>query len=383
MRIPEWNLKRPTLPMSLGAAAGGLAIAIGATGALLSPGDSRADTEKAQSAGLAVTTTAVAHSMLPLRVPASGTVAAVDEIILGSEVAGLAVAELLADEGDQVTKGQILARLNRDILDAQLAQTIAQIASARASAAEAAANERRAVELGARGFVSKQMIDQRRATALSSQAQVSLMEAQRDELEARLKQTVITAPADGVIATRGVSQGQVVGAGTELFRIIRDGKLEWNAELPDHQLAQLSEGQKATITVGAASVDGSIRLISEKIDARSRNGVVHVALPADTRLRAGMFARGEIIGGEIRAMTLPEAAVITKDGESYVFTITGQGRAQLTKVETGVRRAKLVEIRRGVTIGARVVLDGAGLLSEGDQVRVTGHVPNAEAAKSA
>jgi HlyD family secretion protein len=255
--------------------------------------------------------------------------------------------------------------------------------SARASAVEAEANLRRAVELGTKGFVSKQSIDQRRSAATSARAMVSVYEAQRDELSARLAQTVITAPADGVIASRGVSQGQVVGNGTELFRIIRDGKLEWKAELPDHQLTFLSEGQKATVTAGAGNVEGAIRLIAETIDARSRNGVVHVALPADARLRSGMFARGEILGGEVDVLTLPEGAVVTRDGESYVFTVAAQGRVQLTKIETGVRTAKLVEIRKGLSKGARVVLDGAGLLSEGDQVRVTGHVPDAKAATAA
>jgi hypothetical protein len=144
-----------------------------------------------------------------------------------------------------------------------------------------------------------------------------------------------------------------------------------------------SEGQPATVTAGAGSVEGTIRLISETIDARSRNGVVHVALPADARLRSGMFARGEMKGGEVDVLTLPEAAVVTRDGESYVFTVAAQGRVQLTKIEAGVRTAKLVEIRKGLGEGARVVLDGAGLLSEGDQVRVTGHVPDVKAAKAA
>lgn len=379
MHILNWTPKRPSLPVTLGLTAAGLVIAIGATTALMS-GESHAAAKPQQTASLAVTTTEASFSRLPLRIPASGTIQAVDEIVVGSEIAGLAVEELLVDEGATVTKGQVLARLNRSILEAQLAQANAQIAAAQAMAAEAEANQRRAVELGKRGFASKQMIDQRQAAAASQRAQVAIYAAQRKELEARLAQTVITAPADGVVATRNVSQGQVVGNGMELFRIIRDGKLEWKAELPDHQLSFLEEGQKASVTVGAAKVDGAIRLISETIDARSRNGVVHVALPADSRLKAGMFARGEVAGGDVNVLALPEAAVVTRDGESYVFTLTRDGRVQLTKIEAGVRTNKLVEVRRGLKPGARVVLDGAGLLSEGDQVRVTGHAPKANAA---
>ena len=379
MCLPNWALGRPSLPLTLAAAAAGFAITIGATTALLSS-ESRADAKPQTTASLAVTTTEASFSRLPLRIPASGTIQAVDEIIVGSEVAGLAIEELLVDEGAEVKQGQVLARLNRSILEAQLAQANAQIAAAQAMAAEAEANQHRAMELGKRGFASKQMIDQRQAAALSQRAQVAIYAAQRKELEARLAQTVITAPADGVIATRNVSQGQVVGNGMELFRIIRDGKLEWKAELPDHQIGFLREGQQASVTVGAGKVDGSIRLISETIDARSRNGVVHVAMPADGRLRAGMFARGEMAGGDVNVLTLPEAAVVTRDGESYVFTLTKDGRVQLTKIEAGVRTNKLVEIRRGLQPGARVVLEGAGLLSEGDQVRVTGHASKANAA---
>lgn len=374
MRVPNWLSFRLSLPLALGAAAAGLVLVILLGTALLSP-SSGEPAAKPRSAGLAVTTTEARQSTLPLRIPASGTIGAVDEIILGSEVSGLAVAELNVDEGDRVTQGQVLARLNRSILDAQLAQTNAQIISARASAAEAAGNERRAVELGQKGFVSKQSIDQRHSAAVTARAQIAMFEAQREEIEARLKQTVITAPSDGVIAVRGVSQGQVVGTGTELFRIIRDGKLEWNAELPDYQLTELRLGQSAKVTIGGQSnIEGTIRLISEKIDEKSRNGVVHVELPADARLRSGMFARGEIVGGDTRVLTVPQAAVVTKDGESYVFKVAGDGRAQQTKVETGARTANLVEIRRGLERGVPVVLDGAGLLSDGDQVRVTGRV---------
>lgn len=386
MRLPNWAAARPTLPVALGAAGGGLILAIGLGTALVSSSDGRAETETkgpAETAGLAVTTTEIAVRKLPLRIPASGTIGAIDEIILGSEVGGLAVAELLADEGDVVTKGQVLVRLNRSILEAQLAQASAQILSAQASATEAEANLRRAGELGAKGFMSKQAIDQRRSAATTARAQVAVAAALRDELLARLAQTVIVAPADGVIATRSVSQGQVVNNGAELFRIIRDGKLEWKAELPDHLLSFLRLGQRASVTAGAGQVEGTIRLISETIDARSRNGVVRVELPADERLRSGMFARGEILSGEVDVLTLPEAAVVTRDGESFVFTIGAQGRVQLTKIETGVRTAKLIEVRKGLPKGARVVLDGAGLLSEGDQVRVTGHVPDAKAAKAA
>jgi len=226
--------------------------------------------------------------------------------------------------------------------------------------------------------MSKQAIDSRRSAAVTSAAQVTTLQAQRDELDARLKQTIITAPVDGVIASRGVSQGQVVGNGTELFRIIKDGKLEWKAELPDYQMTQLKLSQTAVVKLGSASVDGTIRLISQKIDERSRNGIVHVALPDDPRLRAGMFASGEIIGGQETALTLPDAAVVTRDGASYVFTI-GQGdQARLTKVETGARSATQVEIRSGLRRGTEVVLDGAGFLTEGDQLRVT-HEANARA----
>lgn len=373
-------LTKLPLPLALGAAGGALALTFGIATAILAPRKSEAAVAEAQSAGLAVTTTEVTISKLPLRIPASGTIGAVDEIIVGSEVGGLAIAALLVDEGDEVKQGQVLARLNRSILDAQLAQARAQIASAEASAAEANANERRAVELGQRGFASKQLIDQRRAAALSARAQVAIYSAARDELEARLKQTVIVAPSDGIVASRAVAQGQVVGNGTELFRIIRDGELEWKAELPDHQIASLHEGQAAKLTAGGGTVEGSIRLVSETVDARSRNGVVHVALPADAKLKPGMFARGDIMGGEAEVPTLPLGAVVTRDGESFVFTLAKDGRVQLTKIETGARTADVVEVRRGLGKGARVVFDGAGLLSEGDPVRVTGHVRAATAA---
>ncbi|MFM9863430.1 MAG: efflux RND transporter periplasmic adaptor subunit [Micropepsaceae bacterium] len=374
------TLTKLPLPLALGAAGGAMVLTFGLATAILAPAKSEAASIETQSAGLAVTTTEVATARLPLSIPASGTIGAVDEIIIGSEVGGLAISELLVDEGDQVKRGQVLARLNSSILEAQLAQATAQIGAAQAMAAEATANRSRAIELGKRGFASKQLIDQRQAAALSQRAQVAIHAAARDELEARLKQTVIVAPADGIVASRNVAQGQVVGNGTELFRIIRDGKLEWKAELPDHQIASLSEGQAAKLIAGGEAVEGTIRLVSETVDARSRNGVVHVALPAESKLKPGMFARGDIMGGEAEVLTLPLGAVVTRDGESFAFTLAKDGRVQLTKIETGARTAQVVEVRKGLARGARVVLDGAGLLSEGDAVRVTGHVKAATAA---
>jgi RND family efflux transporter MFP subunit len=374
------TLTKLPLPLALGAAGGAMVLTFGLATAILAPGTSEAAAVQTQSAGLAVTTTEVAVSRLPLSIPASGTIGAVDEIIIGSEVGGLAISELLVDEGDQVKQGQVLARLNSSILEAQLAQATAQIAAAQAMAAEATANRSRAIELGKRGFASKQLIDQRQAAALSQRAQVAIHAAAREELEARLKQTVIVAPADGIVASRSVAQGQVVGNGTELFRIIRDGKLEWKAELPDHQIASLREGQAAKLIAGGEAVEGTIRLVSETVDARSRNGVVHVALPADAKLKPGMFARGDIMGGEAEVLTLPLGAVVTRDGESFAFTLAKDGHVQLTRIETGARTAKVVEVRKGLARGARVVFDGAGLLSEGDAVRVTGHVKAATAA---
>jgi RND family efflux transporter MFP subunit len=152
---------------------------------------------------------------------------------------------------------------------------------------------------------------------------------------------------------------------------VRGGRLELEAEVPETELVRIREGQPATVSAdGAGEVAATVRAVAPSIDARTRLGIVHLALPADSGFRPGMFARAEIALGDAPALVVPQAAVVWRDGKAGSFVIDAEGNARFRGVETGARFGSEVEIRGGLTAGERVALEGAGFLEDGDRVRV-------------
>jgi RND family efflux transporter MFP subunit len=187
----------------------------------------------------------------------------------------------------------------------------------------------------------------------------------------RLQQTQVLAPDSGVISARGATVGAVVPAGQELFRLIRGSRLEWRAEVAASDLALLKPGQPVKVSAaGATPVAGKVRMVAPTVDAATRNGIVYVDLPQPALLKAGMFARGEFETGSSSALTLPQTAVLLRDGFAYVFRIGADNRVTQTKVNVSRRAGERIEVTSGLEPGARVVASGAGFLSDGDTVRV-------------
>ncbi len=305
------------------------------------------------------------------QVAATGTISPRDELLIGSDATGVRLTEVLVDVGSLVTKGQLLARGDDAQLQAQLAQQIAQVKQAEAEATQADANLERAEGLKDSGVYSVETVQTRRTSAASASAKLELAIAQRRELEIKIAHTRVHAPAAGVISKRAATVGAVVQQGTELFRLIKDGQLEWRAELPNHSLAKIQEGTPARILLDdGRAIEASVRLVAPTIDAQTRNGQVHVALPRGAGLKAGAHARGEILINNAQALSLPESSVLTRDGYPYVYTVGADQVARLTKIETGARQQGLVEVSAGLKPEARVIGTGAGFVKDGDLVRV-------------
>jgi HlyD family secretion protein len=187
----------------------------------------------------------------------------------------------------------------------------------------------------------------------------------------RLSHTRVVAPDDGVISVRMATVGAVVQPGTELFRLIRKNRLEWRGEVAAPELARIKPGMAVAVTpAGGAAVTGTVRVVAPTVDAASRNGMVYVDLPNPGSGKAGMFARGEFNIGEQSALTLPQSAVLLRDGFSYVFRLGEGNKVQRIKVGVGRRNGDRVEIVSGLEATARVVSQGAGFLADGDVVRV-------------
>ncbi|MBP8133701.1 MAG: efflux RND transporter periplasmic adaptor subunit [Zoogloea sp.] len=320
---------------------------------------------------LAVAATTLQPITLPVRLGASGNIMAWQEASIGTEADGLRLTTVRANVGDVVRHGELLATFAADTIKAQLAQDRATLAEAEALFAEARDTARRARELQSSGALSAQHIHRAMIAERTAGARLAAARAAEQKQRLRLAQTRVLAPGDGVISARSASVGAVLPAGQELFRLIRHGRLEWRAEVAASDLAKLKPGQVVRLTpVGGETIEGRIRALAPWVDLRTRNGLAYVDLPAGTSAQAGMFARGEFEIGAGQALTLPQTAVLLRDGFSYVMCIGADARVIRTKVSVGRRAGDRIEITAGIDTSARVVASGGAFLSDGDPVLV-------------
>ncbi len=302
---------------------------------------------------------------------ANGNVAAWQETVVGAEISGLRLTEVLVNVGDSVRRGQVLARLSGDTVQVELAQNKASLAEAEATLSDAQANAERARKLQATGAISAQQINQYLTLEQTARARVEAQRARLQADELRLRQTRVLAPDDGVISARVATVGAVVPAGQELFKLIRGGRLEWRAEVTAADLSRIAPGVKATLTAADGStVEGRVRMVAPTIDPQTRNGIVYVDLPRVSAARAGMFARGEFELGRSQALTLPQSAVLMRDGFAYAYRLGDDSRVLQTKISAGRRVGDRIEVLGGLDPNARVVASGGGFLGDGDLVRV-------------
>lgn len=333
---------------------------------------------------LTVNVTEPQSTTLPLKIEANGNLAAWQEASIGTEANGLRLAEVRVNVGDQVQRGQVLATFAPDMILADLAQMRANLAQEEATLSEAAANAQRARELESTGALSAQQINQYLTTERTAQARVEAQRAIARTQQLRLAQTQVLAPDTGVISARSATVGAVLPAGQELFRMIRQGRLEWRAEVASADLAYLKPGMGAVVTpANGTRIKGTVRMVAPTVDAASRMGIVYVDLPAPGAAKAGMFARGEFETGSSAALTLPQSAVLLRDGFSYVLRVGADSKVAQTKVAVGRRAGERIEITGGLDTKARVVAAGGGFLSDGDTVRVVESAPAPKSAASA
>ncbi|MGO4391003.1 efflux RND transporter periplasmic adaptor subunit [Variovorax sp. M-6] len=345
--------------------------------------------EAAARPSLTVTVARPETSELSVTLAANGNVAAWQEASIGSESNSLKLAEVRVNVGDVVKKGQVLATFSAESVQADVAQAKASLAEARATAADATGTAARARTLQATGAMSQQQINQYQTAEQTAKARVEAAEAVLAAQQVRGRNTQVLAPDDGVISARTATVGSVVSAGTELFRMVRQGRLEWRAEVTSSELGRIAVGTPAVITsASGAQVSGKVRSVAPTVDPQTRAALVYVDIPnvlQNTGLKAGMFARGDFQLGRTSALTVPQASVVPRDGFNYLLLLQSDNRVSQLKVETGRRVGDRVEITTPLPADARVVVQGAGFLNDGDLVRVVdapaAAKPGVEAAK--
>jgi RND family efflux transporter MFP subunit len=322
-------------------------------------------------AALTVTAVQPSNGSLALKLAANGNVAAWQEASIGAEASGLRLTQVLVNVGDTVKKGQLLATFAGDAVQADVAQARAALMEAQANAMDATANAERARTLQNTGALSTQQINQYLTAEKTAAARVQAAQATLSAQGVRTQNTQVRAPDNGVISARGATVGAVVGGGTELFRMIRGGRLEWRAEVTSNEIASIKPGSKATVTTASgAQVEGIVRTIAPTIDASTRNALVYVDLPANSGIKSGMFAKGEFALGSAEAITLPQQALVLRDGFTYAMRIESNNKVLQIKLETGRRVGDAVEVKQGAKSTDRFVASGAAFLADGDTVKI-------------
>lgn len=359
--------------------------------------------ETVAPATMSVTVEPVRSTQVARSLNVTGTVAARDLIAVLPQTNGLQVKQILVSEGATVREGQAMAILDDAVIRAQIDQARANIesaqavvgqrqaalAQARASLAEAERNLQRYEQLANDGAISRQELDERAtATTTASEAvrvaQANISSAEADvrssraglqQLQTQLGQTVVRAPADGLVAEAIAKIGNVVSSSQPLFSIIQNNALELAAQVPAVQLSQVKVGAPAKVTSDTDSriqLQGRVREIAPLVDAQNRQATVRIGLPTTSLLRPGMFARAAVTSATVPGIMVPAQAVASQpDGNGVVFVLEGEDIVQAKPVEVGeVLNDGNIEIRSGLTTGDRVVVSGVGFLNDGDRVRV-------------
>ncbi|MGE7470445.1 efflux RND transporter periplasmic adaptor subunit [Bosea sp. NPDC003192] len=351
------------------------------------------------SAGPAITVTSAKRDEIVQSVVVSGSMVARDEVLVTPEVDGFVITELLAEEGDRVAAGQVLAKLSRTTLEVQRAQNEAQSAKAQAAIDQAKAQiveaEANLVQannafdrtkaLRDSGNASLETFDQRAAVARGSQARLNsakqalamaqadlaLSQAQGRDIEVRLARTEIKAPKAGIVSRRNARLGAMatMAAAEPLFKIIADGAIELEADVAEVELANLKAGQAVAVTPAGAdkALAGTIRLISPEVDRASRLGKLRISLTGNPPVAVGSFARGVIETGRKTSIVLPLSAITYARGGAMVQAVK-DGKVTTKKVTLGLIGGGRAEIASGLAEGESVVARAGTFVRDGDMI---------------
>lgn len=389
--------------LGMALAIGGMRLISGTTSVPAAKSPNQTQQDQSQAAGMSVTVAPVETTRVARTLNTTGTVAARDLIAVLPQTTGLQIKQILVEAGDVVKTGQVMAVLDNSVLQAELNQAKAEVessqavvrqkqaalAQARASKAEAERTLERNQQLANAGAISRQELDTRATAVVTAReavrvAQADVSSAQADvrsniagvqQLQTQLEQTLVRAPAGGIVAEKNVEIGNVTAGTQQLFSIIRGGLLEVEAQIPAIQLPQVRVGAPAQITSDTdprVRLQGKVREIAPLVNTESREATVTIDMPSTSLLRPGMFARAAITTTTVAGLTVPAKAVQPQpDGSAIVFLLSGEDKVKTQPVEVGeVLNRGRVEIKKGLKPGDRVVVAGAGYLKDGDRVQV-------------
>lgn len=319
--------------------------------------------------GQAVTVITTSTSSFQPTIALNGEARPVRDIQVTAPATGVRILQLLVDEGDTVRQGQPMARLDTNLAAAQTRAAQASVAEAESAAVRARGEYERAESIRDSGALSTEAIEARRAAAAAADARLAAARAQLQEVNARLGGGYVRAPAAGLVIDRTAEVGRNVD-GQVLFRIAAGNQLEVAAQVAEADALALEVGQPATFRlVDGSTVEGTLRRGPASIDSGTRTGEALFSLPANTRVRAGMYLRGDAVLAPHDVLAIPQSSILYDAGQAYVFVVDAQNRVHRTNIDIGARNGDLVEVRSGLDLNQRIVGAGAAFLQDGDEVR--------------
>jgi HlyD family secretion protein len=351
----------------------------------------KAQAEKGKAGANAQAPRAVRVALIEVRpmtggLTSNGVLTPREEAAVSSEIQGYRVARVYADVDQWVRAGQPLVQLDDTLIRSQINQARAELSRQQVLASQAENQARRVQGLDKEGVLAQEQVEERRYAARSAQAAVTAQRANLQDLLTRQARLTIRAPVSGRVMERSVRPGDISGS-TPMFRIIRDGLVELQADVPEADLGAIRPGTVAEVTPASGQpVFGNVRYVSPEVNDQTKLGRVRISLPPRGDLRAGGFAKASFTGLNRPVLAAPESAIRYSAEGAAVMALDAQNRAREVRVRTGRHGGGWVELVSGPQPGARVLLGGSAFVLEGDQVKpvmAVAAIPSAPAPRTA
>lgn len=327
-----------------------------------------AHAQDARAPSITVTTAAKRELVSTLTV--TGTLVPRDEVRVMVQIDGLAVTKIVAEEGDRVEQGQVLARLDDVMIRTQLAQSNANFARAEAANIEAQKALLRTQELRKSGYATQAQLDQRVSAAKVAAADEAAARAQLTEVQTRVARTEIRAPVKGMVAKRMAVAGMIASASTPLYTLVANGEIELQAQVADSQHELLAIGQPAQVFSAngdSKPIAGSVRLVSPQVDPQTRLADVRISLLGENNFSVGGFARAIIETARRTTLAVPLSAIAYHQDKASVQVVV-DGKIRTQDVKLGIIGDGYAEVTEGLKEGGMIVVRAGTFLRDGDKI---------------
>ncbi|MGM8886636.1 efflux RND transporter periplasmic adaptor subunit [Psychrobacter sp. 1U2] len=335
------------------------------------------DIDSVEQAVLSVETVMPSQDSIGNNLSSEGTISPKDTANVSAKVNGVAIEQVLVEEGQQVKAGQVLAVFDTDAAEQQILQAEAEVAEAEATLANASADAARVLPLIDIDAISRQEADRYRTSELQARAALQASKARLSNQKLNLNNSQVIAPVSGIISQKMAEVG-MVSSGEPLFTIIKNGVLEWQADIDPKLIGEVTVGTPVRVSLpNNQSVMGKVSRIAPTAD-NNRQITIYASLNKDPAARSGMYQTGEFLLGSASAQTIPNAAIVSNDGYDYVMLVTDiktqegktLGRIQQQRVTLGERLGDKVAVTEPLPADSQLVKQGGSFLNDGDLVRV-------------